>query len=215
MVNIIQSVISAITQWLQQGNPLVYGALFLVSMIVEIGIPVPFVQDTILLYVGFNPLGISWVVAPLVMVSLMAGRIAGASIIFWIARRLGPWFIGWLGKRSPKLLASSQNLGSRLGKRSPWAVAIARLTPGLLTPSSIAAGLFNIRYIYFCMGIIIASVITDGGEIAAGIAIRSGFTIAGYTPTPTSFVFVFLVFTVLLWVSTWLWRRLRSGKTRT
>jgi membrane protein DedA with SNARE-associated domain len=179
-------------------------------MIVEFGIPVPFVQDTVLLFVGFNPQGNLWLVAPFVMVALMAGRICGASIVFWISYRFSSRFIRWLGKRSPKLLTRSQELGTRLGRRSPLAVAIARLTPGLLTSSSIAAGLFRIRYFYFCIGIIISSVITDGGEIAAGVAISAGFKVAGFTPTPASFIIVFLCFTALTWIFSFLWRRLKS-----
>ncbi len=203
---------SLATQWLEQGNPLVFGALFLIAMVIELGVPVPFVQDTVLLFVGFNPDINRLLVVPSVMVTLMLGRISGASIVYWVIFWLNVRFVHWLGKRSPKLLTRAQGLGAKLGNRTPLAVALARLTPGLLTPSSIAAGLFRVNYVYFCIGIIIASVITDGAEIAIGVAIRTGFTIAGVTPSPTLFIGVLLGFTVLVWLITWLWNRFKTKK---
>jgi membrane protein DedA with SNARE-associated domain len=207
-----QTIASLATQWLEQGNPIVFGALFLVSTVVEIGVPVPFVQDSVLLFLGYEPSGRLLKLAPLVMVVMMAGRIAGGSIVYWIARWLNIRFTRWLGKRSPRLLTSAQGLGARLGKRSPLAVTLARLTPGLLTPSSIAAGLFNIRYLHFVFGVMISSVIPDAAEIGTGLAIKAGFTVAGKTPTPTIFIFVLLGFTALVWLVNWLWRRFKSRK---
>jgi membrane protein DedA with SNARE-associated domain len=212
MIELTQSIIATITQWLEQGNPLVFGALFLIAGIIEQGIPIPFVQDAVLLFIGFNPQGNLWPSAPFVMLSLATGRIFSASIVFWISRRFSFKIIGWLGKRFPKLLKKSQNLESRLS-RGPLAVTLARLTPGLGTPSSIAAGLFKVKYIYLIIGIVISSVVTDGGEIAAGIAIRAGFTVAGFTPTPMWFTIVFLCFMILLWTISRLWRKLKARKS--
>ncbi len=211
MPELIQSIISVITQGLEQRDPLVLGALFRIAAIIEQGIPVPFIQDAVLLFIGFNPQGNLWQGAPFVMLALAAGRICGASIVFWISRRYGPRIIGRLGKKFPRLLNKSQNLESRLGQR-PLALALARLTPGLGTPSSIAAGLYKVKYIYLIIGILISSVIMDGGEIAAGIAIRTGFTVAGFTPTPTWFIIVLLCFMFLLWAISWLLRKLKSRK---
>ncbi len=72
-----QGIASTATQWLEQGNPLVFGVLFLIAALIEIGTPVPFVQDTVLLYVGYEPAGRLLPIAPLVMATLMAGRVFG------------------------------------------------------------------------------------------------------------------------------------------
>jgi membrane protein DedA with SNARE-associated domain len=207
-----QTIANLVTQWLQQGNPLVFGALFLVSAVVETGVPVPFVQDSVLLFLGYEPSGHLLIMAPLVMATMMAGRLAGASLIYWLARWLNAWFMRWLGKKSPRLLNRAQGLGARLGKKSPLAVTVARLTPGLLTASSLAAGLFKVKYLHFCLGVMISSVIPDAAEIGTGVAIKAGFTVAGKTPTPTMFIFVLLGFTALVWLASWLWGRLKSRK---
>jgi membrane protein DedA with SNARE-associated domain len=207
-----QAIASAATQWLEQGNPLVFAALFLIATVIEIGIPVPFVQDTVLLYLGFEPTGKLLLVAPLVMATLMAGRILGGSVVFWVARSVDSKLIRWLGKKSPKLLIKAHDLGVKLGKRTPLAVALARLTPGLLTASSVAASVFRVRYAYFCFGIMISSVIPDAAEVASGVAIRAGFKVAGLTPSPTLFVIVFLCFMALVWLGTFLWKRLLARK---
>ncbi len=205
-----QTIASVSIQWLEQGNPIVFGVLFLISTIVEIGIPVPFVQDTVLLYLGFEPRIHLLTTASVVMLILMAGRVTGASIIYWVARSLNPRFMRWLEKRSPKLLTRAQALGTRLGKRSPLAVTLVRLTPGLLTPSTIAAGLFRVRYLYFCIGVMASSVIPDVIEIASGIAFRAGIKVAGITPSPAIFIIVLLCFVLLVWLLTWLWNRLKA-----
>ncbi|MGD0352741.1 MAG: VTT domain-containing protein [Dehalococcoidia bacterium] len=206
-----QGIASTLTQWLQQGDPSVFGALFLISTVIEMAIPVPFVQDTVLFYVGYEPTGRLLHLAPLVMLALIAGKIFGGSIIYWVARLLSPRFVRWLGRRFPNILRRAQDLGTSMKKRSPMAVTMARLTPGLLTPSTVAAGLFQIRYLYFCLGVVISSVITDGAEIAAGLAVRTGFTFAGIAPSPALFIIALVIVMALFWLGSWLWGRRRTG----
>lgn len=214
MIEWFQGIAPTVTQWLEQGNPLVFGALFLISTLIEMAIPVPFVQDTVLLYVGYEPGGRLLPIAPVVMATLMAGRVFGGSIVFWVACLLSSRFTRWLGRRFPNILSRAQDLGAKMEKRSPLAVAIARLTPGLLTPSTVAAGLFQIRYLYFCIGVMISSIIPDTGEIASGLAIRAGFTVAGLTPSPAFFIIALVIIMVLVWLGSWLWGRRRARKRR-
>jgi membrane protein DedA with SNARE-associated domain len=204
-----------LTQWLQQGDPSVFGALFLISTVIEMAIPAPFVQDTVLFYVGYEPTGRLLHLAPLVMLALIAGKIFGGSIIYWVARLLSPKFVRWLGRRFPNILRRAQNLSAGMKKSSSLAVVMARLTPGLLTPSTVAAGLFQIRYIYFCLGIVISSVITDGAEIVAGLAVRTGLTFAGITPSPILFIIALVIVMALFWLGSWLWGRRRAKRTGT
>jgi membrane protein DedA with SNARE-associated domain len=206
MVDWFQALAGFLTQSLEHGNLSVLAVLFLISTVVEIGVPVPWVQDTVLLFLGYGPSQLLNV-APMVVLCLMAGRIAGASIVFWVARRFEPRFTRWLGRKFPRILNRARDLGDKLGKRSALAVTIARLTPGLLTPSTIAAGLFKVRYPYFCIGVVISSLIPDIIEIASGIAVKAGVTFAGVTPTPSIFIVALITLMAVIWLFSWLWNR--------
>ncbi len=208
-----QSLASSLTQLLEHGNLIALGALFLIAAIVETGVPVPFVQDTVIVFIALEPTGHLLLYAPLVFAVLMAGRIFGGTVVYLIARVLGEKFTGWLDKRLPWMVTRIESLGDRLGRRSVFAVAIARLTPGLLTASSVAAGLFHIRWIYFCLGVMISSVIPDLVELGYGLAIRTGFKIAGKTPSPVVIIFAILFFSAISWLITFLVRRRHAHGT--
>lgn len=210
-----QALASTLTQWLQQGDPWVYGALFLVSTFIEMAIPIPFVQDTVLFYVGYESTGRLLHLAPLVMAALIAGKIFGASVIYWVARFFSPRFVRWLDRRFPRVLHRAEALGSNMKQRSALAITVTRLTPGLLTASTVAAGLFHIRYIYLCAGVVISALITDGAEIAAGLAVRTGLTFAGITPSPALFIIALVIMMVLIWLASWLWGKHRASKVGT
>jgi membrane protein DedA with SNARE-associated domain len=210
-----QGVASTLTLWLQHGDPWVYGALFLVSTFIEMAIPVPFVQDTVLFFVGYEPTGRLLHLAPLVMGALIAGKIFGASVIYWVARFFSPKFVRWLDRRFPRILHRAEALGANMKRSSVLAVTVARLTPGLLTATTVAAGLFRVRYLYLCGGVVISSLITDGAEVLAGLAVRTGLTFAGITPTPALFILALIAMMALIWLANWLWSRRRASKTRT
>lgn len=212
MFSFLESLPATLIGLLEQGDPVVFGALFLISTVIEFGIPIPLVQDTILVFVGFE----SQHVLPTtltIMGTLMAGRVTGGSCLFWIMYKFGPRFSGWLKRRFPRVWARSQNLGERLGKNTTLAVAVARLTPGILTPSTITAGLLRLRYMYFCFGIMLASLVPDTAEVLYGLAIRKGITFLGATPSPTLLIITLVSVFLLIWLTTWLWRRhRRKGK---
>lgn len=147
--------------------------LFLVSGLTEIGIPFPFILDTILIITGIQK-GILSVKVGLIMLSLLGGRVAGASIIYWLTRLIGKVFINWIGRRFPFLQRRLDWLTAKLHRRAPIAVAIARLTPGLLTPSTVASGVICLRYSYLLLGIAISSVIADGALLILGFTTGRG-----------------------------------------
>ncbi len=209
-----QGVALTLVEWLAHGNPLVFGVLFLVAAVVEVGVPMPFIQESALLSIGFEPTGRLLYMAPLIMITLIAGRILGGSALFWLVRKFEGRFTRWLSRKFPKIMVKARDLGARLGKKSQLAVAAARLTPGLLTATTVASGLFDVKYRHFCLGIIFSSLITDGGEIAFGLAVNHGFTIAGVTPTPTHFMIVFVILMVMIGLVSWLWEKRKDRTTK-
>jgi membrane protein DedA with SNARE-associated domain len=213
MIDWFNSLLAIATDAVAQNSLEAMSALFLVSALTEVGLPFPFVIDGALFITSYENGLFSFRVL-FVILALVLGRVAGASVIFWLSRLVGESFINWLGKRLPKLKLSERMvwLNTKLRKRAPLAVAIARLTPGLLLPASIAAGYCGMRYYQFIVGILLASIIADGALVIIGFATKYGFNILGFTPA-TWMVVVVLAFVILLiWFGRWLWLRLRAHK---
>jgi membrane protein DedA with SNARE-associated domain len=189
-------------------------ALFFIAALTEIGVPFPFIIDGALFITSFENGLISFQVL-FVILALTLGRIAGSTIIFWLSRLVGDSLISWLGKRFPKLkiVEKMSRLNVRLRRRAPYVVAVARLTPGLLIVSSVAAGYCGIRYYQLVLGIILASVVADGALVIVGFATKFGFKILGFTPSAWEVVLVLVVILLLAWFVSWLWQRYRNPKT--
>lgn len=153
------------------GHPIALLLLFAISALTEIGIPFPFILDTLLILAGYET-GIMQI--GLIMLSLMLGREVGASAIYWLARLVGKVFVNRISKRFPVVRNRMEWLEAKLKHRAPLAVAIARLTPGLLTPSTVAAGVMNLRYWYLLVGIAISSVIADSVLLIIGFGAGQG-----------------------------------------
>lgn len=188
-------------------------ALFLVAALTEIGVPFPFIIDGALFITSFD-YGLISLRVLFVIIALTLGRIAGGTVIFWLSRFVGDAFVNWLGKRLPKLKIVERIawLNARLRRRAIMAVAILRLTPGLLTPSSVAARYCGMRYYQFVLGIILASVIADGALVIVGFAAKYGLNFFGFTPSPVETVLALVVLLISVWFVHWLWERNRARK---
>ncbi len=156
-----------------QGSVVALLVLFLVATFTEMGVPFPFIIDGVLFVTGYRT-GVLSVHMWLLMFSLFLGRIAGSTIIYWGSRYLQKPVMGWLNKRFPAICSRIEKVCSRLGTKAPVAVALARLTPGLLTPSSVAAGIINLRYDYFVYGIALSSIIADASLVLFRFAAGRG-----------------------------------------
>jgi membrane protein DedA with SNARE-associated domain len=144
-----------------EGHLVALAILLLVTALMEVGVPFPFVLDTALLFVGFQTGLLSFQLL-LLIITLFLGRLIGSSAIFWLSRLLGGVFINWLEKRSSSLSGKITTLANKLNRRASVAIAIARFTPGLLTASSVGAGCIRVKYWYFVLGIGLSSLVSDG-----------------------------------------------------
>ncbi|MFH0914329.1 MAG: hypothetical protein V1849_03460 [Chloroflexota bacterium] len=195
------------------GSPGALAALFLVAAFTEVGVPFPFVMDTILFFTSYRAEQVSLWIVFLLMTVLLLGRVVGASVIYWLTRLLGYAFIRWLGKRFPAVPVRLGQLGTRLSHRTPVTVAIARLTPGLLTAASVAAGAIGLGYFHFVLGIALSSVIADGILLLLGLVTALGFMRLGFAPEPWLMAVGLMVLMVLVGVGRqFLGRRKRLKK---
>jgi membrane protein DedA with SNARE-associated domain len=207
MIDFLSELARNATNAINQGNPAALLSLFFISALTEVGVPFPFILDTILILTGLES-GIISARVGLIMLSLLMGRIVGASVIYWLTRWVGTVFINWISKRFPFLQRRMDWLTARLAHRAPIAVAVARLTPGLLTPSTVAAGVIKVRYEYLIMGIAISSVIADGVLLILGFTTGRGLEQLGVRLS-VWIIIVIVVFLIGLgwWLGRFLSRR--------
>jgi membrane protein DedA with SNARE-associated domain len=178
MIDWINSALSTLAASINVNNPGGLAAIFFITVSCDIGIPFPFVLDTILFFTTYEVGALSWPVL-LIIVMIWGGRLLGTGIIYWISRLLGPRFVDWVGKRSKFLRRNFEQFQNRLGKWSIPVIVAARLTPGLMQVSSVAAGTVHVPYYQVVLSIIFSSIVYDGTLIALGTVARLGFKNVG------------------------------------
>ena len=194
-----------------QSSPPVLIALFLLTFFTEFAIPFPWIQDIIYYYVGFQ-FGRSTIREIPVLLVLLSGRLVGSNALYWTSRLFGPSFINWLGKHFKSFPERIKQVKERLTKHTIIAMAIVRLVPGALVPSTIAAGAVGLSYPGFLLGIIGASIIDDGTTILSGLITRLIIEYLGIEPSPWLFT-IGIVFTeVMIWVAPWIYFRMKNSQ---
>lgn len=194
-----------------QSSPPVLIALFIVTFLTEFAIPFPWVQDVIYYYIGFQFGRSSLRAIPITLV-MLAGRLAGSAVVYWLARLIGTPLINWVGKRFKKFPSRVAAVQARLAKHPVVAMTSVRLMPGMLVPSSIAAGAICLRYTDFMLGIVFASLIDDGTTVISGFLTRLSIDYLGVKPTPWLFGVGVIVTMVMVWFIPWIVFRRKPPK---
>jgi membrane protein DedA with SNARE-associated domain len=231
--------LSALDQWATQimtaaslGSLLALLSLILIAAVMEIGLPIPFVIDSSLLFVSLYAGFISFPTL-LVVLALFGGRFIGSSILYWIGRLFSDGFTKWLKKRWPKVSDRILYLSDKLSQpappvvagnkltprllprysstfRVPLTIVMIRFTPGLLTVSSVAAGGISMRYGAFVLGIGLSSIIADGLVLIVGFLASFGLKIMGVTPSVWQLVIGLTILISLGWGIFFLVKRRRQ-----
>lgn len=178
MIDRINQTLSTLAASISADNPTGLTAVFALTISADIGIPFPFVLDTILFFTTYT-MGAFSLPVLLVILMLLSGRLVGTSIIYWISRLLGPRFVDWLGRRSRFLRRNIERFQNRLGKWPILAITGARLTLGLMQVSSVTAGTLRIPYYKMVLAIILSSIVYDGTLIILGTLARLGLKDVG------------------------------------
>jgi membrane protein DedA with SNARE-associated domain len=178
MVDWINGALATLASSINVDNPAGLAAIFFITVSCDIGIPFPFVLDTILFFTTYATGVLSWPVL-LIILMIWGGRLLGTGIIYWVSRLLGPRFVDWVGKRSKSLRRNFEQFQNRLGKWTIPVIVAARLTPGLMQISSVAAGTVRVPYYQVVLAIIFSSIVYDGTLIALGTLARIGLKDVG------------------------------------
>ncbi len=173
MIDWINGALATLAASISVDNPAGLAAIFFIAMSCDIGIPFPFVLDTIVFFTTYQMGALSWPVL-LVLVMLLGGSLLGTSILYWISRLLGTRFVDWLGRRSKFLRRNLEQFQSRLGKWTIPVIVAARLTPGLMQVSTVAAGTMRIPYYQVVLASVFSFIVYDGTLIVLGSLARLG-----------------------------------------
>jgi membrane protein DedA with SNARE-associated domain len=178
MIAWINGALSTLAASISVDNLAGLAAIFFIAMSCDIGIPFPFVLDTIVFFTTYKVGPLSWPVL-LVIVMLLGGSLLGTSIIYWVSRLLGTRFVDWIGRRSRFLRRNLEQFQNRLGRWTIPMIVVARLTPGLMQVSSVAAGTVRIPYYQVVLASVFSFIIYDGTLIVLGTLARLGLKDVG------------------------------------
>jgi membrane protein DedA with SNARE-associated domain len=186
-----------------------YVALFVLLFIEEAGVPLPVPGDTLILLAGAR--ASSGEGSPVIAALLVIlATLFGSSILYWISRLGG----------MPVLLRISRFLRireERVNRAGGWlrahrgpAIVFGRLTPGLRTVTSAAAGTFSVNYAAFLGYTAISATLWATIYLTLGASIRSFYRTLGdwlWPPNPLALalaVFITVAAVVALRRRAWL-----------
>ena len=178
MIEWINWALSTLAASINVDNPAGLVAIFFLAVSADMGIPFPFALDTIVFFTTYK-MGAFSLPVLLVLMMLLGGSLLGTSVIYWVSRLLGPRFINWLGRRSRFLRHNLEQFQNRLGRWTIPVIVAARLTPGLMQVSSVAAGTVRIGYYKLVLTIVLSFVAYDGTLIVLGTLARLGLKDVG------------------------------------
>jgi len=205
MIDWINGALSTLALSISVDNPAGLVAIFFITVSCDIGIPFPFVLDTIVFFTTYKTGALSWPVL-LVLMMLLGGSLLGTSILYWVSRLLGTRFVDWVGKRSKFLRRNLERFQNRLGRWTIPVIVAARLTPGLMQVSSVAAGTMRIRYYQMVLASVFSFIIYDGTLIILGTLARLGLKDVG--PEYSAWIVIgFVAIMTLVFVAIHLIRR--------
>ncbi len=205
MIEWINGALSTLAASISVDNPTGLAAIFFITVSCDIGIPFPFVLDTILFFTTYKMGALSWPVL-LVLMMLLGGSLLGTSIIYWVSRLLGTRFVDWVGRRSKFLRRNLEQFQNKLGRWTIPVIVAARLTPGLMQVSSVAAGTIRIPYYQVVLASVFSFIIYDGTLIILGTLARLGLKDVG--PEYSAWIVIgFVVIMAAIFVTVHLIRR--------
>ena len=158
-------------------NPEGLAIVFAIVVFADIGLGIPFLLEPVLFLIIFQAGPISIPVLLFVLM-LTSGRQGGTAILYWSSRIIGTrvgllitrFFPGFAMRFSKRLRQFEQ----RLGTRQTTVLIAARLTPGLLQVSTVAAGALCLKYLYVVTATFISGLIYDTVILLLGTAAHYG-----------------------------------------
>ncbi|HEY95746.1 MAG TPA: hypothetical protein G4O15_12505 [Dehalococcoidia bacterium] len=187
---------------LSEGNPISLAILFSVLTLHEFGIPFPLVLQGVRFYIGYEISQGSLETLLLVLIFII-GRQCGASIIYWVSRLSSNAILDLYPKRFTRIRNETERIREKLQSKrifSIGTVIIGRFTPGLMIPTSIAAGSIKLNYYYFIFGVLASSILFDATFITLAALFGRQVSREGLNVISWLILSGFIGLTIILWV---------------
>ncbi len=142
-------------------------ALFLLLFVEEAGVPLPMPGDVVIMFAGYrasqNLMGIFEAA-----LSVTLGVQLGSTLLYILSRRFGHLILFRYGKFIHLDEAKLKKVERWIHERGPIMVLVGRLTPGLRTPTSIMAGVFEIPFHQFLFFTTLSALVWSGFWLTLG-----------------------------------------------
>ena len=142
-------------------------ALFLLLLIEETGVPLPAPGDLVILFAGYRAsMGQMGVLEACLAVTLAV--MMGSTILYTLSRKFGHIVLFKYGKLVHLDEEKLTKVERWIHKHGPVMVLVGRLTPGLRTPTSIMAGVFEVPFLQFLFYATLSAVMWSGFWLGLG-----------------------------------------------
>ena len=149
----------------EAGDPKSLASVFFLLIFNEVGLPLPIVYETLLLYTGYKLSRGNPGYIPTAVFGAF-GSAVGASLVFMFFYIFGESLLG--SKFFVKHMEKVGVLKKELHKRAILAVTLGRLTPGLVGLTGVAAGILRINYLKFVAGVLVSNLVWAAVMVTAG-----------------------------------------------
>lgn len=154
----------AIAVFLQENDE---KALFLLLLIEEAGVPLPAPGDLVIMFAGYRASRGEMSVFEAALAVTLAVQL-GSTILYMLSRKVGHTLLFKYGRFIHMDQAKLEKVEGWIVQHGPVMVLVGRLTPGLRTPTSIMAGVFEVPFQHFFAYATLAALTWSGFWLASG-----------------------------------------------
>ena len=148
---------------LTTGSALWNGVIFLLAALGELGLPATCpILESLLIFTGFQITHHEEILAaiPFLLIAF-AGRLCGATALYWISFRMGDTIVNKFGGRIGITQERIEQAKHKMKSFTIPAIIVARFTPGLNILSSVVCGISRIDFRKFLVAVIIQLIIWE------------------------------------------------------
>ncbi len=131
-----------------------YLAPIILLMLEEMGIPLPF-ADIVIAYTGYQ-VGVGRIPYAAAYIILLIADLAGATILYFLAKRYGKKIIGKFGHFIDLDLKKLDTFEGYFRKYGPVAIIIGRHIYGFKVPITLFSGISKMRYTTFILSVAVS-----------------------------------------------------------